>query len=372
MARMFALILAASLALCTGEASHQIDFPSPVELPPAPKPELVKPPLKVPTPGQPVKNAFEVLQSDLWELVTGRQYQGVVAIVAFVFGLVALFDGCRLFRIVVLATFAVVGFLVALSQLDASWEGHEEIAKYAAAIEVALLVGYAANRGWAGTQLLLGTIFGLYLFRTEQDIAALVPSTAAACHQSAWLVVMGTVCAASGIAMVHDRYGGPKILGMFASLLGSSLVVAAIGFFSMFTCTLPSPPIHVNVSPSQVASVYEFWYMMAFPLSSEPVGLFTVTGKNIDMGSHKLDFDRILCIFFWMLFFVGGSRFQFRAAAARKNDRLDTLKTRLLNVEGHGVIAIETPHDVGVDGQVIKIEGDRRLGFEAQVIKIEA
>merc|ERR1719217_1220266 len=99
------------------------------------------------------------------------------------------------------------------------------------------------------------------------------------------MVLMGTVCVALGIALVHDRYGGPKALGLFASLLGSSLVVSAIGYFSMASCTLPSPPIHINISPSQVASVYEFWYMMVFPMNSRPVGLFEATHKELVIGS---------------------------------------------------------------------------------------
>lgn len=370
MASVKILLLAACIASCSGEANQAVELPSPAELPPAPKPEEVKTPLKIPVPGQSVQNAVEVLESDLWQLVTGREYQGTVAIVAFVFGLIALFDGCRLFRLVVLTLFSAAGFLVALSQLQAPWEKHGEVAKYAAAAGVALFVGYAANRGWEGTQLLMGTIFGLYVFRTEQDLAALA-GFAAASQQPAWLVVIGSVCVAAGITMVNDRYGGPKILGFFASLLGGSLVVSAIGFFSMFTCTLPSPPIHVHVTPAQVASVYEFWYMMAFPMSSEPVGLFTVTDKNTVVGSHRLDWDRVLCIFFWMLFFVGGTRFQFRAANSRKIQASD-LKTRLLNVEGRGVIAIEAGRDVGFEGQVIKIEGDHRSGFESQIIKIES
>lgn len=362
----FVVFLAVSLTLCIGDAAAGLPH---LPVPPAPEQEPASGPLGVPIPGESVKNAVEVLESDLWVLLVGREYQSAVAAFAFVFGLFALLDGLRLYRMVVVASFAVVAFLITLSQLQQSWEGHEMIAKYAASFEAAVFTVFAAYKGWGGAQLVLGTIFGLFLFRTEQGLAALIPSLAAASQEPQWVVIVGTICAVLGVAMVHDRYGGRKVIGMFASLLGASLVVSAMGHLVMASCTLPSPPIHIAIKPEQVASVYEFWYMMVFPFQSQPVGLFTATSRNSSIGSYRLDWDRFLCIFFWMLFFFAGTRFQMRAAAS--SDASSSLKTRLLDVEGQ-VIAVQTPANIGVEGQVLKIEGDRRLGIEGRVIKIEA
>jgi len=333
------LLLASCLVSCSGEASTIASLYPP--LPPAPKPEASPGPLRVPTPGEPVKSAAEILLSDVWVLLTGRDYQAIVATFAFVFGIVALVDGPNMVKIVTFLTFATVAFVVALSQLESTWEGPQAIAKYFAAFEVALFVGFAAYKTWEGTQLILGALFGLYIFECEQALASFMLISDS--HQAAWIVLMGTACIVVGIAMVHDRYGGPKVLGALASLFGGSLVISALGWFSMFVCTLPSPPVHVSITAAQVASVYEFWYMMVLPMKSEPVGLFTATNHMLNFGSYHFDIDRILCIFFWMVLFTCGARLQVRASNRKVTD---TLKARLL-----------PQHEArGFENAVIKIE----------------
>jgi len=278
-------------------------------------------------------NAVQAFKADLTALIKERHYQWVVAICALVFGLIALYDGQKFFQLLVLVSIAAVFFCFVLSQLRSTWTGAvASVAKYVVSLEVGAFIGLAAYKGWEGTQLLLGLAVGIYLFDTLQGIALLIPYVQIAAHHSVWIVSVGTLMVAVGSWMVHQKYGAGRVLGIFAPLFGSSLVVATCGYFSMLCVSVPAvgKALHVAVSRADVPSVFEFWYMIAYPMHSQAVGFFEVAGKDIVLDNTKFEIDRILGIFFWVVIFTLGMSFQLKADSKERAKTSDALKARLL------------------------------------------
>jgi len=283
--------------------------------------------------GGPFKNAVDTLKVNMWHEISDREHQPIIAASALVVGLVGLIDGRRFFRMLVLLCFSLVAFCVTLTQVETTAIGHNMLAKYFVSMEVALLAGYTMHKGWEGTQLLLGSVLGLFIFHTVQGLAALVPNVDVAAHHSYWILSVGTLCVAIGIGLVHDKRGGSKFLGLFASLFGSSLVVATIGYLSMLACTVPDVAKSMGVSfkATDVPCLFEFWNMLAFPMTSQAVGFFTSTHRDLNIGKHSFDLDRILSLFFWAVFSFVATRYQIRKARAEQSS--DMLKVRLLSKE---------------------------------------
>lgn len=206
------------------------------------------------------------------------------------------------------------------------------IAKYVASLEVGLFMGWAAKEGWKGTQLLLGFVLGLYMFHTVQGVALTIPYLDNVAKHSTWMVSVCTFMVGLGAWMTHEQKGAGRVFGILSPLFGSSLVVATMGYLFMLSCCLPAvaKATHVDVSSSDVPSVFEFWYMIVFPMHSEAVGFFTFTDKDLVIGSNKFEIDRILGIFFWIVIFVLGAYFQLRAEFKERQNRKDADKSRWL------------------------------------------
>jgi len=282
--------------------------------------------------GSKIQNAVATLKDNMWKELSNEEHQPVIAVFAMILGGGGLVDGRGFFKISVVACFAAVALCVALSQLETTSLGKNSLAKYFVSIEAAFLVGFAAHKGWEGAQLVLGAALGLYLFHNEQGFAAAVPQLHDHVHQSVYILPVGTLCVALGIWAVHDRYGGAKVLGVLASLFGGSLVVATLGYLSVFACTIPSIAASVGVSfkPLEVPCIFDFWNMIVFPMSSKSVGFFTATHRELVMGKHNFSWDRVLSIAVWAVLFYIGSRFQLKRARLEKTAISDMLKARLL------------------------------------------
>lgn len=263
-------------------------------------------------------NAVDMFKEDLWQLITIEDYQDVIAAFALLFGLAALLDGRKFFQVLVLVSVVATIACFVLCQLRTEWSGKiARIMKYVAALEGGLFVGYAAKKGWEGTQLCLGLVVGCYMFHNIQALSKMVPYANLAVHHSAWIIIVGTLSVAVGCWMLHEKGGGGRVLGLFAPLFGSSLVVATMGYLVMLGCTIPSFPIahmlHVTVTRPDVPSIFEFWAMTANPMHSQAVGVFHFAGQHLVLGAHSFEIDRLLSVFFCLVIFFFGARYQIRA-----------------------------------------------------------
>jgi len=282
----------------------------------------------------PVVNALQAFKSNLWSLITVKDYQCIVAIFALELGLVALYDGRSFFKVLVVLCVAALVFCMVLSQLRTTWvEGESTVMKYVASLEVGLFIGLCAYKGWEGTQLLLGLFAGMYIFSNVQAVAMITPYVQKLAVHSAWVVTVGPLAVAVGAWMTHERFGGGRVFGILAPLFGSTLVVATAAYGFMLLCTVQGVGVALNVSvaPSAVPSVFEFWYMIVSPMHSEAVGYFHMAHKNIVLGGTPIELDRVLSIFFSIVIFFVSTKFQLKADRAERSPaKVDTLSDPLL------------------------------------------
>lgn len=72
---------------------------------------------------KPVTKAFSLLTDQVLAVINAQRFQGIVAAIGLIFGLAAMFDGCRFFKLLVTASIVGIIFCVVLSQLDGTWDG---------------------------------------------------------------------------------------------------------------------------------------------------------------------------------------------------------------------------------------------------------
>lgn len=289
-----------------------------------------------------VTDFLKKLGGDADEILLPKKNQGAIAAFFFLFGMVALVDGRRSLKILIAAGIGLATFAFQLHHLQPAGNEHmTAVALYIAAAEVALLMTYVAFKGWEGTQLLLGFGLGMYFFDMLFHYAMTAPVLSSFAKQIPVVVGVCTVMVAAGVWAIHERGGGQKVLGLLAPVIGSSFVVSAIGWCVIASCSLPNPPpIGVTVAAADVPAVIQFWNMIVFPMDTEAVGVFGAAGKFLLIGSSKISIDRVLGIFFWVVFLLLGIRFQVRTDASTEimrtinelsgaQDNLQDLKTQL-------------------------------------------
>lgn len=283
--------------------------------------------------------ALKAFQADLWDMITFPKFQWVNAIIAMLLGVFALYDGPDFYKFFFLACLALTCDVGALSQIGPIWVESSlgsiksitayleasilvKVPAYVASAEFGAFVAFAAYRGWDGTNLLLSGFAGWFMFDKVQGFALVTPYIQVLAQHAIWKVIVGTLMVVLGWWMLAEKKGSKRILRAVSAFFGSSLVVAAIGYFVMLACTIPmmASVLHKAVFASDVKSVFEFWYMMVFPMHSQAVGIFHVLGREPLVGTYKIEPDRILAIFFWIVIGSLGVYLQLRAARAQTID----------------------------------------------------
>jgi len=308
-----------------------------------------------------VTSALEVFKADLWAIITVAHYQWVIAIGSLVLGSVALYDGKHFFKLLVSICVGASAFTVVLSQLRPNWTGEIAYwAKYVASLEVGALIGWSAYSGWNGTQLLLGLTLGMCLFHNLQAVAQTIPYIDIAAQHSIWIITVSTLMVAIGVWGMDAKRGAGRVLGILCPVFGGSLVVATCGYLTMLACTLPAAEkvLHMTVSPSDVPSVFEFWYMIACPMNSQAVGFFKFTNRYMNISAPsgtliKLEVDRTLGIFFWVIISAVAIWCQLKADRLEREKMSSELKVRLLSGSNNKVEPGAPPiYTLGPDGKV--------------------
>lgn len=280
-----------------------------------------------------MRNAITTLKSDMWDLITVQHFQWVVAVCALLIGLIALIDGMRFFWLLSCIFISSVVFCFMLSQLRNDWIGKEaSITRPLASVEVALFSGIAAYKGWEGTQLLIGFALGIYMLHMIQGLVV-IPYIDIADEHSAWKCVVGPLTVLLGTWMVHERCGAGRVLGILAPAFGSSLVVAALSYLWLFACAHPQIGkfVHVVLSPDDVPSVFEFWYMIVYPMHSKAVGYFEAAHHDLVIGNSHSSIDRIISLFCWILLAIISAVFQLRKDRKRRRQVAAAMTSRLLD-----------------------------------------
>jgi len=255
---------------------------------------------------------YEMQADEVVKMLRRPGFQWVIACFSVVFGLVALFDGRRSFKMLVVVAAGVATFGFQVRQLHpAGQEPMVSTALYVAALEIAIFMGYVAHKGWEGMQVLVGFAIGMYLFHMAYKLTLQHPVFLPYAKQVPVLVGACSLIVFASMWGLHEKHGGRKVLGILAPIVGSSLVVSAISWIVIASCSLPEPSgLGVKVAAADVPAVIQFWNMIVFPMSSESVGIFTAGGKFLWIGDLKCSLDRIIGEFFWLLLLILGVRYQ--------------------------------------------------------------
>lgn len=268
-------------------------------------------------------NGFQVVKNEVFAVVTTEKYQWVVALVTLPLSVIALVSGPKFFQVLVAVAVAAGSYTLVLSQLGEVWTGSDaSLAKYAASVEVALVMGVATYWGWEGAQLLFGATLGMYIFSLLNGWHFLAGPVAQRDRDStAMHVVLGSLCVAAGVYGLHPKYGGGRLLGVICSIFGSSLFVAVCGYFVMLALTDPAVANanHMSVLPqADVPAVIDFWFMIISPFTSNGVGFFTHTGRTFDIGTKKINLDKACGLFFFLIISLISMCSQWKADARRR------------------------------------------------------
>merc|ERR1712151_325076 len=89
--------------------------------------------------------------------------------------------------------------------------------------------------------------------------------------------------------------------------------------------------LDIKIASDAVPPVWQFWLMMAHPVTSKVVGLFTLMGDNFRLGDHEIQPDRLIALFLWVIIAAAGIRFQCKAATAPTAATVTTLEKPLLD-----------------------------------------
>jgi len=261
---------------------------------------------------QTIAMQYEMQADEVDKLLRRPGFQWVIACFSVVFGLVALFDGRRSLKMLVVVAAGVATFGFQVRQLHpAGQESMVATALYVAALEVAIFMGYVAHKGWEGIQVLVGFVLGMYLFDMAYKLTLQNPALLPYAKQAPVMVGACSLIVFASMWGIHEKHGGRKVLGILAPIVGSSLVVSALSWIVIASCSLPEPSgLGVTVAAADVPAVIQFWNMIVFPMSSESVGIFTAGGKFLWIGDLKCSLDRIIGEFFWLLLLILGIRYQ--------------------------------------------------------------
>lgn len=325
---------------------------------PAEAEAVTSPPAPAPVPDMPatscvVTSALEAFKADLWDIITLKHYQWVIAICSIPLGLAALWDGRAFFKILVTLCAGGMALIVVLSQLRPTWIA-VPMAKYVASLEAGVFVGWAAYAGWEGAQLLLGLSFGMYLFQCLQGavqvISQSIPYVDVVTNHSIWMIGASTLSVVVGSWALHEKYGAGRVLGVLAPVFGGSLIVATCGYLWMLLCSVPAVGhlVHAAVLPADVPSVFEFWYMITSPMHSEAVGFFNFTNRAVTIANRTFHPDRDLGLLFWVIIAGLGSWRQLKKDKTERRIANDAIQVRLIQRGAAGNCVAPVPEDAAL------------------------
>lgn len=265
----------------------------------------------------------QVIKDEVFAIVTTEKYQWLVALVSLFLSVIALVSGPRFFQVLVSVVVAAASYTFVLSQLSEVWTGDDaSMAKYAASVEVAAVMGVATYWGWEGAQLLFGATLGMYIFSLLNGWHFLAGPVAQRDRDStAMHVVLGTLCVAGGVYGLHPKYGGGRLLGVICSIFGASVFVATCGYFVMLSLTDPevANANHMSLLPeADVPAVIDFWFMIISPFTSKGVGFFTYTGRYFNIGTKAINLDKTLSLLFFVIITAISMCSQWKADARRR------------------------------------------------------
>lgn len=257
---------------------------------------------------------LETIAGAIYSELKNTPYQGVNALLAFVFGLVLCFDGEFSFKWLTVGTVYMVVSIMAMNQVSTVWGlSYTDPLRHVIGLEAGLVGGYAALRGIDGVQIVVGAFLGVV----------------AASKTMAWLTAHGLhfldhkYCTfvyfsffVIGAAMLMGKKRHVKLLAWVSAFLGGSFCASSIEFCFTKIAVLGYMPFLQQLFPGiapKIGTWIEFMHLL-WSSKAGDVGIFADSRFNPTHSilGETLDTDRIVGCVLWFIFFVSGSIVQLR------------------------------------------------------------
>lgn len=233
-----------------------------------------------------VTSVLATIHDTLKARVSKPEDQLVNAWVAFIVGVMLLLVDCRaIFKWFGVAGFMVFAGLMAMNEVKARWlYGYQSGAGSVIAVEVGLVAGYAALRGFQGLMMLVGALVGALLARLAQNFIANFGIVTFEVDQAPIVIWYSVFIFASVFATFNDRR--IPLLAFASPLIGGALVSSSVCWF-----------VTGLMRPFHLAPWVDFLLMLS-------------SSKNKDVGpyagSGELHKDRWCGLGFWAVLFALG------------------------------------------------------------------
>eukprot|EP00441_Pelagodinium_beii_P018780 CAMPEP_0197651148 /NCGR_PEP_ID=MMETSP1338-20131121/31378_1 /TAXON_ID=43686 ORGANISM="Pelagodinium beii, Strain RCC1491" /NCGR_SAMPLE_ID=MMETSP1338 /ASSEMBLY_ACC=CAM_ASM_000754 /LENGTH=344 /DNA_ID=CAMNT_0043225713 /DNA_START=35 /DNA_END=1069 /DNA_ORIENTATION=+ len=248
--------------------------------------------------------------------LTNSPYQCANAFLAFIFGLVLVYDGEFSFRwLLVCATFLVVAIL-AMNQITATW-GASGSLRQVVGLEAGIVGGYAALRGIDGVQVVVGAILGAAL--AHQTLVFLAAHGFHSLVANRWCLVAYFSAFVIGFVIMFSKKLHLKSLAVLSAGLGGAFCSSAIAF----ACTelavkgyMPFLQRLPTVNP--VGGTWIQFMHFLCSSSAADVGIFAGSEYNLQHQDETWRTDKLADCTLWLIFCLVGIKVQLRRLKQNK------------------------------------------------------
>lgn len=288
--------------MCLALAAAQDPAPAPESTTLAPDADKVNP-----------QAVLETLLEDLKDQLRRPTLQWANALVMLSLGLVMVFDGRFVFKMIVVFAAGLFAFEMTLSEINEMQTSLTKSMTIVAGVEVACVAALVSYKGFEGVKYLLGIVAGGWAAWEIRHFALLHNFDYV--NNGVCILILANVCIAIGMWMFGAK-GHHTLVAVVCSLLGGSFVSSALGYFLMrlfvWQRVLINKNSQLNIAESTDAW-FDFWMLIA-TFHGKVTGIFANSPYNHSPNGTEVSLDRVLGSVVWAIFALMGMWWQKRKA----------------------------------------------------------
>jgi len=241
-----------------------------------------------------------------------EENQWVNAVLAFVVGLVMVFDGEFVFKWLVVGFTFVISLLIALNDVSILWGlGAGDPLRMVIGVEAGAAMAFAAYKGIDGMMMVIAFFFGGFVaFGLQNSLAAFINVS----DNEALIVGLYSVIVAGTMTLVYFKKHA-RMLIMVSSIAGGLFVSTALSYFIALASVHGLMHWFNHLFPSLQPAHLGCWVdYVALLLHGGRKDVGVLIGEDV----HGIPADRIAGCTLWLLVSFFGIYFQVNSLAARQ------------------------------------------------------
>lgn len=258
-----------------------------------------------------VEQIIQAIRNELED----KEYQPIVAALAFVFGCVLVFDGEFCLRWLIASVVFVVVASMAMNQVSTSWDlskKDDKFLRYMVGLEAGCIGAFAAFKGMDGMRVSVGAALGLIVALKLEDFLDERGVHVLSSHRWIELVYYSLIVIFSSFLLYKNKH--LKLLAVLSAALGGAFCSSAIAFAVTALAAKGYLPFLDKAVPDltpKTGSWVEFFDMLWSPKA--PVkGLFVDSKYNPVLEGYQFSMDKMADDCLWFAFWLIGSVVQLR------------------------------------------------------------